>query len=86
MAHVSTSDGHRIYFEQIVPHLAQMLGGDGRAYSYLPQSARAFPPPEQLAEIMQAAGWQRVRYRLLGLGAAAVHIGYKATGGGHGPE
>ncbi len=73
--------GHRIYFEQVVPRLAQMLGGDGRAYSYLPQSARAFPPPDQLATIMRTAGWQHVRYRLLGLGAAAVHVGYKASGG-----
>jgi demethylmenaquinone methyltransferase/2-methoxy-6-polyprenyl-1,4-benzoquinol methylase len=69
--------GHQIYFELIVPRLAQLFGGDMRAYTYLPQSARAFPPPEQLAERMRAAGWVDVRYRLLGMGAAAVHVGFK---------
>jgi demethylmenaquinone methyltransferase/2-methoxy-6-polyprenyl-1,4-benzoquinol methylase len=69
--------GHQLYFEQVVPRLAALFGGDRRAYTYLPQSARAFPPPERLADLMRAAGWQDVRYRLVGLGAAAVHIGIK---------
>jgi demethylmenaquinone methyltransferase / 2-methoxy-6-polyprenyl-1,4-benzoquinol methylase len=69
--------GHRLYFELAVPRLAQLFGGDARAYTYLPQSARAFPPPERLSELMRAAGWVDVRYRLVGMGAAAVHIGFK---------
>lgn len=69
--------GHRIYFERVVPLIARFFGGDARAYTYLPQSARAFPPPEQLAAMMRAAGWDDVRYRLVGMGAAAVHIGYR---------
>jgi demethylmenaquinone methyltransferase/2-methoxy-6-polyprenyl-1,4-benzoquinol methylase len=69
--------GHRLYFERIVPLLARALGADSAAYSYLPQSARAFPPPDALARIMQEAGWEQVRYKLLGLGAAAVHTGIK---------
>jgi demethylmenaquinone methyltransferase / 2-methoxy-6-polyprenyl-1,4-benzoquinol methylase len=69
--------GHRMYFEQVVPRLAQALGGDARAYTYLPQSARAFPAPDALANIMQSAGWCDVRYRLVGMGAAAVHVAVK---------
>jgi demethylmenaquinone methyltransferase/2-methoxy-6-polyprenyl-1,4-benzoquinol methylase len=72
--------GHRIYFERVVPLLAQALGADPTAYTYLPQSARAFPPPDALARIMQEAGWEHVRYTLLGLGAAAVHTGMKPHG------
>jgi demethylmenaquinone methyltransferase/2-methoxy-6-polyprenyl-1,4-benzoquinol methylase len=67
--------GHRMYFEHAVPWLARMAGGDARAYRYLPQSARAFPGPDELAATMRAAGWDDVRYRLVGMGAAAVHIG-----------
>ncbi len=33
--------GHRLYFEGVVPWIGQLLGGDRRAYTYLPQSARA---------------------------------------------
>lgn len=67
--------GHRAYFEGVVPWIGQILGGDRRAYTYLPQSARAFPPPERLAEIMYGAGWRHVSYRLVGMGAAAIHVG-----------
>lgn len=69
--------GHRIYFEQVVPRLTALLGGDATAYTYLPQSARAFPEPPELARIMERAGWSEVRYRLLGLGAVAVHTAIK---------
>jgi demethylmenaquinone methyltransferase/2-methoxy-6-polyprenyl-1,4-benzoquinol methylase len=69
--------GHRLYFEKIVPRITALLGGDTTAYTYLPQSARAFPEPEALARIMQSAGWSEVRYTLLGLGAVAVHTAMK---------
>ncbi|HEX5692569.1 MAG TPA: ubiquinone/menaquinone biosynthesis methyltransferase, partial [Roseiflexaceae bacterium] len=71
--------GHRIYFERVVPLLARSLGADPAAYTYLPQSARAFPPPDTLARIMHEAGWQSVHYTLLGFGAVAVHVGFKPT-------
>jgi demethylmenaquinone methyltransferase / 2-methoxy-6-polyprenyl-1,4-benzoquinol methylase len=69
--------GHRIYFEGVVPWIGQLLGGDRKAYTYLPQSARNFPPPDRLAELMRAAGWTHVSYQLVGLGAAAIHTGAK---------
>ena len=68
---------HQIYFERVVPLLARALGADATAYTYLPQSARQFPPPEALAHIMRQVGWEAVRYTLLGLGAVAVHSGIK---------
>lgn len=69
--------GHRLYFEQVVPRLTTLLGADATAYSYLPQSARAFPEPPALARIIEAAGWREVRYTLLGMGAVAVHTARK---------
>lgn len=65
--------GHRLYFERVVPILARAFGGDATAYTYLPQSARAFPAPDVLAGIMRKAGWNDVEYRLVGFGAAAIH-------------
>jgi demethylmenaquinone methyltransferase/2-methoxy-6-polyprenyl-1,4-benzoquinol methylase len=69
--------GHRLYFELVVPRLTALLGGDRTAYAYLPESARAFPEPPVLARIMQDVGWREVRYRLLSLGAVAVHTAIK---------
>lgn len=69
--------GHRLYFEGVVPWVGALIGGDRRAYTYLPQSARAFPPPSALAQMMSDAGWQHVHYQLLSLGAVAVHTAVK---------
>jgi demethylmenaquinone methyltransferase / 2-methoxy-6-polyprenyl-1,4-benzoquinol methylase len=69
--------GHRIYFSRVVPVIGALVGGNRLAYTYLPQSSAAFPQPERLAELMRAAGWREVRYRLLGMGAVAVHVATK---------
>ena len=69
--------GHRLYFTRIVPLLGALLGGNGEAYTYLPQSAERFPPPEHFRDLLKAAGWRHVRYHLLGLGAVAVHVAEK---------
>jgi demethylmenaquinone methyltransferase/2-methoxy-6-polyprenyl-1,4-benzoquinol methylase len=69
--------GHRLYFTRIVPLIGAVVGGNIEAYTYLPQSAERFPPPEHLCDLLAAAGWRRVRYRLLGLGAVAVHVAEK---------
>lgn len=71
--------GHRLYFEGVVPLIGQLLGGDRHAYTYLPQSARAFPPPPALAEMMRQAGWEHVTYTLTGFGAVAIHVGAKVS-------
>lgn len=67
--------GHRMYFEHIVPWIGGVLNNDRRFYTYLPHSARAFPTPDELAQIMRDAGWRHVQYHLLGMGAVAVHVG-----------
>jgi demethylmenaquinone methyltransferase/2-methoxy-6-polyprenyl-1,4-benzoquinol methylase len=71
--------GHRWYFEVVVPRLAQALGADSTAYTYLPQSARQFPAPERLAAIIADAGWTQVRHWRVGLGAAAIHIARRSS-------
>jgi len=69
--------GHRIYTGFVVPLLGRIVVGDADAYSYLPNSMRKFPPPPQLARIMQRSGLCDVHYRQFLLGAAAVHCGRK---------
>ncbi|HEY1015425.1 MAG TPA: ubiquinone/menaquinone biosynthesis methyltransferase [Herpetosiphonaceae bacterium] len=66
--------GHQIYFNQIVPLLGRLIGGNATAYAYLPQSAGVFPQPPELARLIEEAGWSDVRWHMLGLGAVAVHI------------
>jgi demethylmenaquinone methyltransferase / 2-methoxy-6-polyprenyl-1,4-benzoquinol methylase len=65
------------YFFKVVPILGGWISGQREAYSYLPQSAQAFLTARQLAAELEAAGFHNVHYRLLLLGAAAIHVGTK---------
>lgn len=64
-----------LYFYKLVPVIGGLIAGDPQAYSYLPDSLTRFPPAEPLKRIMQEAGYREVRYRLLGLGVMAIHVG-----------
>jgi demethylmenaquinone methyltransferase/2-methoxy-6-polyprenyl-1,4-benzoquinol methylase len=65
---------YRLWFDRVVPALGRVLPG-GSAYTYLPASVRRFPGPEDLAELMRAAGFEDVRYRLFAGGIVALHTG-----------
>jgi demethylmenaquinone methyltransferase/2-methoxy-6-polyprenyl-1,4-benzoquinol methylase len=50
----------------------------GKAYTYLPASVRRFPGPEDLTSLFEKAGFSDVRFRLLGGGSVALHVGVKS--------
>jgi demethylmenaquinone methyltransferase/2-methoxy-6-polyprenyl-1,4-benzoquinol methylase len=63
-----------VWFDRVVPLLGR-LAGDPDAYSYLPSSVRAFPPPERLAELIAGTGLIEVRWLILAGGIIAIHSG-----------
>jgi demethylmenaquinone methyltransferase/2-methoxy-6-polyprenyl-1,4-benzoquinol methylase len=65
---------YSLWFERIVPVLGT-IAGDRGAYSYLPESVKRFPSPLGLAELMESAGLERIRYLLLAGGIIAIHSG-----------
>ena len=64
----------RLWFDVLVPLAGKILPG-GKAYTYLPASVRRFPGPEDLSALFESAGFEDVRYRLLGGGIVALHVG-----------
>lgn len=66
------------YSFYIMPALGKLLVGSRRAYTYLPESIRLFPGPEELKSILESIGFTQVRYRRLTDGIAAIHLGIKA--------
>jgi demethylmenaquinone methyltransferase / 2-methoxy-6-polyprenyl-1,4-benzoquinol methylase len=68
---------YSLWFDRIVPLLGRVLPG-GEAYTYLPASVRRFPPAEELAELMRAAGFGEVEFRRLGGSIVALHVGTAA--------
>ena len=65
---------YAVWFDRIVPLLGT-LAGDRDAYTYLPTSVRRFPPAEELAALMHAAGLEQIRYSIMAGGIIAIHSG-----------
>ena len=68
---------YSLWFDRLVPMIGS-LAGDPDAYSYLPDSVRTFPDPEQLAAMIDAAGFTEIRWLLLAGGIIAIHSATKA--------
>lgn len=61
----------------VIPRLGALAAGDEPAYRYLVESIRKFPAQEPFADMIRAAGFERVSYRNLTGGVAAIHSGWK---------
>jgi demethylmenaquinone methyltransferase / 2-methoxy-6-polyprenyl-1,4-benzoquinol methylase len=68
---------YSLWFDRIVPLLGA-FSSNPEAYSYLPESVRSFPSPRGLAEKMDAAGFERIRYTVLAGGIIAIHSGVRS--------
>jgi demethylmenaquinone methyltransferase/2-methoxy-6-polyprenyl-1,4-benzoquinol methylase len=60
-----------------VPLLGQVVTGDRDAYAYLVESIRRFPRQSELAEMIARAGLDRVKFRNLTGGVAALHSAWR---------
>ena len=69
---------YNLYFTRILPWIGRRISGHGTAYSYLPASVGVFPPPDELAGRLEAAGLSDVGYRRLMAGIAAIHVGTRS--------
>jgi demethylmenaquinone methyltransferase/2-methoxy-6-polyprenyl-1,4-benzoquinol methylase len=66
-----------LWFDRLVPWLGAKVSGDAWAYSYLPESVKAFVAPGELAEIMRRNGLQNVTWWQLSGGIVTLHAGTK---------
>jgi demethylmenaquinone methyltransferase / 2-methoxy-6-polyprenyl-1,4-benzoquinol methylase len=64
----------KVWFDRVVPVLGR-AAGDPDAYTYLPNSVRRFPGPQELAARMAAVGLGDIRYVLTAGGIIALHVG-----------
>jgi demethylmenaquinone methyltransferase / 2-methoxy-6-polyprenyl-1,4-benzoquinol methylase len=63
------------YFTRVLPRIGGLVSGSRGAYEYLPDSVSKFPDQRRLAGMMREAGFDRVGYRNLTGGVAALHVG-----------
>ncbi len=71
-----------VWFERIVPVIGGLVTGDREAYTYLPSSVRQFPEPGEIGSLLEGAGMESVRWRLMGGGIVALHTAL--AGSAHG--
>ncbi len=62
---------------QAIPRLGKLVAGDEASYRYLVESIRRFPNQERFKAMIAAAGFERVQYRNLSGGIAALHSGWR---------
>ena len=61
----------------IIPRLGAWIARAPIAYTYLVESIRRFPDQKEMAQLIEAAGFESVHYRNLSFGIAAIHYGVK---------
>jgi demethylmenaquinone methyltransferase/2-methoxy-6-polyprenyl-1,4-benzoquinol methylase len=66
---------YSFYSRHVLPVIGGALSGSRDAYTYLPESVRKFPAPEDLAEMMCAVGFGSVEFERLTGGIVALHLG-----------
>jgi demethylmenaquinone methyltransferase / 2-methoxy-6-polyprenyl-1,4-benzoquinol methylase len=64
------------YFSNVLPRIGGTVS-DRSAYEYLPNSVKRFPDQNQLVEMFNEVGFEKVEYKNLTGGIAALHIGTK---------
>lgn len=77
--HQPMKAGHRFYVERVLPLLARLVANNGEAYEYLAESVGEWPDPKTLAERIADAGWAKVAWRQLLMGAVAMHVATKVN-------
>ena len=60
-----------------IPALGGLVAGDSAAYRYLVESIRRFPDQKSFMHLIENAGFERVRYRNLTGGIAALHSAWR---------
>lgn len=65
------------YFQKILPTLGKLISKDPRAYTYLPESVKAFPDNEAFTNEMEKAGFLNATIKPLSFGIASIYLGEK---------
>lgn len=66
-----------VYSKVVIPLLGKCISKDNSAYTYLPQSIRAFPQGEIMQGVIRKAGFSEVRFRRLTFGICTLYIAKK---------
>jgi demethylmenaquinone methyltransferase/2-methoxy-6-polyprenyl-1,4-benzoquinol methylase len=68
---------YEFYFNYITPAIGRLFSRDSRAYSYLPESVKAFPSGAAFVALMDKTGYCNTKARPLAFGICSIYTGTK---------
>lgn len=68
---------YALYSKIVIPTLGKLFSKDHSAYTYLPQSIKAFPQGEIMQGIIRKAGFSQVHFQRLTLGICTLYFATK---------
>ena len=68
---------YALYSKVVIPTLGKLLSKDKSAYTYLPESIKAFPQGKKMKEIILKAGFREVQFKRLTLGICTLYMATK---------
>jgi demethylmenaquinone methyltransferase/2-methoxy-6-polyprenyl-1,4-benzoquinol methylase len=68
---------YNFYFKYITPAVGKLFSKDASAYTYLPESVKAFPDGEAFLTILRNAGFKDCKSIPVTFGIASIYIGTK---------
>jgi demethylmenaquinone methyltransferase/2-methoxy-6-polyprenyl-1,4-benzoquinol methylase len=66
-----------LYSFKLLPVMGKLIADDPDSYRYLAESIRMHPGQEELKQMLQSAGFEKVEYFNMTGGVVAVHRGFK---------
>lgn len=66
-----------LYSFNVLPAMGGLIAKDRESYRYLAESIRMHPSQDELKQLMEKAGFERVEYFNLAASVVALHRGYK---------
>lgn len=68
---------YNFYFNNILPLWGKIISKDSSAYTYLPESVRAFPEGGMFCNKMQQAGFNSIEQEILTFGICTIYSGIR---------
>ncbi len=66
-----------LYSKVVMPLIGKLISKDNSAYTYLPESIRAFPQGEVMQQAIRNAGFSQVCFRRLTFGICTLYVATK---------
>ncbi len=68
---------YHFYFRYITPAIGKLLSKDSSAYTYLPESVKAFPDGDDFLAVLKKAGFKETKAIPVTFGVASIYIAEK---------